>query len=83
MSLISKFVSRYKNYVEYICSEQYYKHQFLTRSELLMHDTLHLQESGVSDEAYFDSAKVIVSLTTYEKRIDEVYLTIESLLQQT
>ena len=48
-----------------------------------MHDTLHLQESGVSDEAYYDSAKVIVSLTTYEKRIDEVYLTIESLLQQT
>ena len=41
------------------------------------------QEKGVSDTTYFSGEKVIVSLTTYGKRLYEVYLTIESIMQQT
>jgi len=50
---------------------------------------LHLQnrnfastEIGITNEEYFNH-NVIVSLTTYGKRIHDVYLTIESLMQQT
>jgi hypothetical protein len=50
---------------------------------------LHLQnrnlsstETGVTDEKYF-AADVIVSLTSYGGRIHDVYLAIESLMQQT
>ena len=39
-------------------------------------------EAGISSEKYFDN-EIIVSLTTYDKRIYDVYLTIESLMHQT
>lgn len=39
-------------------------------------------EIGITDEKYFN-CNVIVSFTTYGKRIYDVYLTIESLMQQT
>jgi len=44
---------------------------------------LHSNERGTIDETYFESSQVIVSLTTYGKRLFEVYLTIESIMQQT
>jgi len=54
------------------------------RRKLKMQDyTLHSNERGVCDNYYFDDGQVVVSLTTYGKRLYEVYLTIESIMQQT
>lgn len=50
------------------------------RNQLLEH-ILHDRESGVADEKYFDH-QVIVSLTTYGKRLYDVAFTIESIMQQ-
>ena len=43
---------------------------------------LHSCESGVTDTHYCDH-EIIVSLTTYEPRLYETYLAIESIMQQT
>lgn len=52
-------------------------------SKLMMdYCLLHCQESGVATDKYCDH-NVIISLTTYGRRIHSVYLTIESLMQQT
>lgn len=40
-------------------------------------------EVGVSDEELVPGKQVIVSLTTYSKRLYDVYLTVESIMQQT
>ena len=54
------------------------------RRKLQMQDyALHSNERGVCDNSYFDDGQVVVSLTSYGKRIYEVYLTIESIMQQT
>lgn len=50
------------------------------RNQLLEH-ILHDKECGVTDEKYFDH-QVIVSLTTYGKRLYDVAFTIESIMQQ-
>lgn len=52
-------------------------------SERLRQSVLHSKESGVSSETYFPDRQLIVSLTTYGKRLFEVYLAIESIMQQT
>lgn len=44
---------------------------------------LHSKERGVRNDIYFHDAQVVVSLTTYGKRLYEVYLTIESIMHQT
>jgi hypothetical protein len=51
------------------------------REEMLNYLALNCKENGVSNEKYSDS-KIIVSLTSYGKRLNQVYLTIESLMQQ-
>ena len=43
---------------------------------------LHSKESGITDMHYCDH-EIIISLTTYEPRLYEVYLAIESIMQQT
>jgi hypothetical protein len=43
---------------------------------------LHSREFGVAKDIY-DTNELIVSLTTYGKRLSEVYLTIETIMQQT
>lgn len=43
---------------------------------------LHSNEKGITDMRYCDH-EIIISLTTYEPRIYEVYLAIESIMQQT
>jgi hypothetical protein len=52
------------------------------REEMLLNNSMHSDEKGV---AGFDeqSENIIVSLTTHGKRIHDVHLTIESLLNQT
>ena len=52
----------------------------IRRQQLIEH-ILYDKESGVSSERYVDHG-VIVSLTTYGKRIYDVALTIESIMQQ-
>lgn len=55
---------------------------FLQRSITLENHILHDEQQGVSNEKYCDS-EIIVSLTTYGKRLRDVCLTIESIMQQT
>lgn len=52
------------------------------RSAELKHSSLSSTEKGITDEALCNH-EVVVSLTTYSKRIHEVYLTIESIMQGT
>lgn len=54
--------------------------QFLLRAEKLKEKVMSCNEMGVTDELHCES-DVIVSLTTFGKRINEVYLAIESIMQ--
>jgi len=58
------------------------KLNFRFRSELLKLVTIGAKEQGISDKLLCNK-EVIVSLTTYDKRYYEVYLTIESIMQGT
>ena len=51
------------------------------RIELLKNKTLSSNDSGITDEDVVPGKEVIVSLTTFGKRINEVYLAIESIMQ--
>jgi hypothetical protein len=51
----------------------------MVHSALLQQQALHSQEAGVGNNREHD---IVVSLTSYDKRIFEVHLCIESLLQQ-
>jgi len=55
---------------------------YINRAEYLNHCVLNSNASGISSEKYC-STEVIVSLTTYDRRLYEVYLAIESIMQQT
>lgn len=55
---------------------------YQTRANFLNDMVLHRKEIGISDEKYYPG-EIIVSLTTHNRRIYDVYLTIESLMQQT
>lgn len=54
---------------------------FSHKADMLTDKALHSTISGVTSEKYGDS-EVIVSLTTFGRRLSRVYLTIESLMQQ-
>ena len=54
---------------------------YIHRSEHLNNCALNSKEPGVLNEKYC-SSEVIVSLTTYDNRLYEVYLAIESIMQQ-
>ena len=51
------------------------------RIDMLNYLALNCKEYGTTNEKYSDQ-QIIVSLTTYGKRLNQVYLTIESLMQQ-
>ena len=55
---------------------------FYQRKMILDNNLLQLKESGITNHKYCDS-DIIVSLTTYGRRIHSVCLTIESLMEQT
>lgn len=55
---------------------------FEMKRSLLEDRILHCSESGITDTRYMDH-EIIVSLTTYGKRIHDVALTIESIMEQT
>jgi hypothetical protein len=58
------------------------KFDFLTKKEHLTNCALNCNEPGISYNNYCDN-EIIVSLTTYGKRLFEVFLAIESIMQQT
>lgn len=49
----------------------------------LQQQALHCKECGVVDTEYVKGQQLVISLTTYGKRLYDVYLTIESIMQQT
>lgn len=56
--------------------------KFHSSSLFYMDKTMNNKESGITNELY-NTESFTVSLTTYDKRIFDVYLTIESIMQQT
>lgn len=56
---------------------------FHQRAETLQGYSLHSDAPGMVAEPVIDGRQLIVSLTTYDKRLYDVYLTIESIMQQT
>lgn len=56
--------------------------EYTVRREQLIWSSLHSSEWGVTDVLYADHP-IVVSLTSYGKRIQTIHVTIESLLQQT
>ena len=83
MFIFQKIKQRIYAYTDYISAENRFKHIFDIESSRLRHDVLFKTDSGIEDERYCDGKNVIVSLTTYGKRLYDVYLTIESIMQQT
>lgn len=70
-----------KNNIEKIIFRIKINNYKLLRINFLEEETINNVESGIILEKYFEQ-NVIISLTTYSKRINTVYLTIESLFQQ-
>ena len=58
------------------------KFAFISRKEYLISCALNSIEPGISNIKYCNN-EIIVSLTTYGKRLYDVYLAIESIMQQT
>lgn len=56
--------------------------EYLQMTQTLCDRAVHSKERGVSEEMYGEY-ELVVSLTTYGKRLDEVYLAIESIMQGT
>jgi len=54
---------------------------YANRAEYLTNCALNCKTSGVSNDRYCDN-EIVVSLTTYGRRLYEVYLAIESIMQQ-
>lgn len=52
------------------------------RIDLLNYSALNNREPGITAERYLEGQDIVVSLTTYDKRLKQVYLTIESIMQQ-
>lgn len=55
--------------------------KFYIRRLFLENQILHCKEQGITDHAYCDH-EIIVSLTSFGKRVNDVCFTIESLMQQ-
>lgn len=78
-----KLKERLQRYISYIFDEQRRRLQFDIQAACLKTGISERTTSGVSNHQYVEGKNIIVSLTTYDKRLHEVYLTIESIMQQT
>lgn len=78
------FLRKIKQRISMISDNNRLIHQirFNQKKYILEQNILHSQESGITDEKYC-AHDIIVSLTTYSKRIYDVHLTIESIMEQT
>ena len=83
MKFLKKIKERLYNYIDYRTDELLYRTEYQIKSAFMQHDALKSTVPGVTDAAYASGKRLIVSLTTYDKRLYEVYLTIESIFQQT
>ncbi len=84
MLYISQIKRKIQQYLTAIGEECSYETLFTQYALLLEQQMLNCKVSGISEQALLPEGKqIIVSLTTYGKRIFEVFLTIESLMQQT
>lgn len=83
MSIFNSLKKRLYAYIDYRENLILTKQKYYLEANLIKH--LHISSSnrGVSDNNVFEDSQLIVSLTTYGKRLHEVYLTIESIMQQT
>lgn len=57
--------------------------RYMNSKNALINSTLHSIESGISTTQYIKGHQLVVSLTTYDKRLQEVFISIESIMQQT
>lgn len=71
-----------KRYIKRFQERMLRKIEWMNRIRNLNDFVLHSSEQGISADRYCNN-EVIVSLTTYDKRLHSVYLTIESIMQQT
>lgn len=85
------FKQRFMRYFQYLSNENAEKtfkklYERLSVEQRIMHTELFTKndiEKGITDIVYFPNKQVIVTLTTHSKRIYEVFLAIESIMQQT
>lgn len=71
-----------KKYAKQFQERMLRKIEWMNRVQELNNYVLHSSTLGISTEKYCET-DVVVSLTTYDKRLYSVYLTIESIMQQT
>lgn len=76
------YFERIKKKIENFMNKHERKILFMFKSELLKNNIDTCKESGVTNERNADK-EVVVSLTTYGKRLYSVSLTIESIMQGT
>lgn len=85
------FKQRFMRYFQHLSNENAEKtykklYERLSIEQRMMHTELFTKnsiEKGITDIIYFPNKQVIVSLTTHSKRIYEVFLAVESIMQQT
>lgn len=85
------FKQRFMRYFQHLSNENAEKtfkklYEKLSIEQRMMHIELFTKnstEKGITDKTYFPNKQVIVTLTTHSKRIYEVFLAIESIMQQT
>ena len=81
--MFTNLKNKFRLYIKTFFDEFEERMLFYIRSESLLKSALFSNNSGISKNLYIQEKRIIISLTTYDKRIHDVYLTIESLMQQT
>lgn len=82
MKLFAKIKNRIKNTINFYFQSLESNVNFNLKKTILEQNILHSKELGISPIKYCDH-DIVVSLTTYGKRLNEVHLAIESILEQT
>lgn len=78
MGLIRRLKDKIEEYAEFRSDELEYRIQYDIEAAWMRHYALTCNDMGVAE-----GSGLVVSMTTYEQRLQEVYLTIESIMQQT
>lgn len=82
MKIFENIKSKIKNTINYYFLSLESKIIFSQKKTNLEQNILHSKELGINPNRYCDH-DIIVSLTTYGKRLHEVHLSIESIMEQT
>lgn len=81
-SYIRNILLRYKQFMK-SNDVRFEQIRYLNVKNILIERALNSTLPGTSSLPYINGQQIIVSLTTYGKRLQEVFLTIESIMQQT